>query len=120
MTEPVTAVGRDEFEELVGASGVRAALRRMGVDRAFLLVEDPVEPGAVSLELSVSELEFERDWRQRFWTDRRSTWLIYASCEETVTIGGSSLIESLSALFPGFRQRSSKQDPGDRPGSEPA
>ncbi|HEY6466908.1 MAG TPA: hypothetical protein VIY69_12995 [Candidatus Acidoferrales bacterium] len=87
----------DYFQRIGGHSLLREALREHGVSTVFLVHEfgDP----DYEIELGIFEPSY-RDGGEQYSTSKQMDWIVYASHESSITIGGGWLIHVLRALHP--------------------
>jgi hypothetical protein len=76
------------FEKEVGAEKLQAILRKHGVEKIFEIREY-----GANYELELSAFEPYYSGSEGFWCDEKFDWIIYASHESSITIGGWLLPE---------------------------
>jgi hypothetical protein len=93
----VLAFHTDYFERINGLHILRDALERRGVSTVLLLHEfgDP----EYEVELGIFEPGY-RDGGEQYSTSDPADWIVYASHESSVTIGGEWLIDIFRGLHP--------------------
>jgi hypothetical protein len=96
----VAAFRASAFHEAVGAAGLRAALAAHGVDRVVETREFIELP---TRELDLSDADFAYDLAEGYWCDARLDWLVYASHEDSLAIGGEWLIEAVKLQWPDWQ-----------------
>lgn len=87
----------DYFQRIDGHNLIREALQEHGVSAIFLLHEfgDP----NYEIELRIFEPSY-RDGGEQYSTSRQMDWIVYASHESSITVGGAWLIHALRSLHP--------------------
>jgi hypothetical protein len=97
MPPSVLAFHTDYFESINGRHILRDALERRGVSTVLLLHEfgDP----EYEVELGIFEPGY-RDGGEQYSTSERADWIVYASHESSITIGGEWLIDAFRGLYP--------------------
>lgn len=98
--EDVLAFHADAFHAELGAAGLRAALASLGVVRVFETRELAELP---TRELDLADADFEYDFAEGYWCDDWLEWLVYASHENTLAIGGARLIDAVKARWPDWQ-----------------
>jgi len=94
----------DYFKAMDGGSFVRDALTRRGLSRVFELHEfSPDEPD-YEIELSILEPGY-RWGGEQYCTAVGTDWVVYASHESSITLGGDWLVEMLKVKWPGCTDR---------------
>ncbi|MGC1384661.1 MAG: hypothetical protein WA823_12855 [Candidatus Acidiferrales bacterium] len=93
----VLAFHVEYFESLNGQQILRDALKQHGVSRVFLLHEfgDP----EYEIELGIFQPEY-ADGGEQYSTSQSADWIIYASQESSITVGGEWLIDAFRTLHP--------------------
>lgn len=92
----VIAYADDAFQRAVGSEGLRRILERRGVRRVWEIREF-----GPSYEMDVVLLEPEYSGgAEGFWSAGEMDWLVYASHEGSVTIGGAGLMREVEAAWP--------------------
>lgn len=61
--------------------------------------------GGESYELSVSSFEPHYNGLEGFWSDKNLDWIIYASHESSITVGGEWLLNEIKTVWPQWQQR---------------
>lgn len=87
------------FETEVSHERLRKLLSSRNIDRVFELQEWDTE-----YELELSELEPFYSGSEGYWCDQTFDWIIYASHESSITIGGW-LLDDVKAVWPNWRDR---------------
>lgn len=97
MPPSILAFHTDYFESINGQHILRDGLAKHGVSTVFLLHEfgDP----EYEVELGIFEPGY-RDGGEQYSTSEHGDWVVYASHESSITIGGEWLIEIFRALHP--------------------
>ena len=97
MPPSVLAFHNDYFESINGQHILRDALERRGVSTVLLLHEfgDP----EYEVELEIYEPGY-RDGGEQYSTSEHADWIVYASHESSITIGGEWLIDIFRELHP--------------------
>jgi hypothetical protein len=88
------------FSEPALQQSLREALPSVGARRIWELRELPTEP---SYELDLALLHPVYNGSEGFWLDNTLSWLVYASHEDSVTIGGPALLPALQAAWPNWQ-----------------
>ena len=76
------------FDSEVGAERLQAILRERNVKNVYEIRED-----GVSYEMELSVFEPYYSGAEGFWCDENFDWIIYASHESSITVGGWLLPE---------------------------
>ena len=97
----VAAFRASAFHAAVGAPGLRASLAGHGVERVIETREFLELP---TRELDLADADFAYDFAEGYWCDAALDWLVYASHEDSLTIGGTWLIEAVKATWPDWRE----------------
>ena len=97
--EDVAAFRASAFHAAVGAAGLRAALAAHGVRRVVETREFAELP---TRELDLAQADFEYDFAEGYWCDARLDWLVYASHEDTLAVGGAWLSDAVKQQWPGW------------------
>ncbi len=87
------------FEKEVGAEKLQEILRNRGVDKIYEIREDGL---AYEFELSIFEPDY--NGAEGFWYDVNYDWIIYASHESSITIGGW-LLNEVKAVWTNWEER---------------
>ena len=97
MPPNILAFHTDYFLSINGQRILRDTLGRHGVSTVFLLHEfgDP----DYEVELGIFEPGY-RDGGEQFSTTEHADWVVYASHESSITIGGEWLIDEFRRLYP--------------------
>jgi hypothetical protein len=87
------------FEKVITTDGLRAILANHGLTRVFELRESGVE---YELDLSVAfDPYYNGD--EGYWCAEQADWIIYASHESSITLGGW-LLDEIKHIWPDWRQ----------------
>lgn len=86
--ENVEAFLDDFFEKEIGANKLREILQKHAVNRIYEIREDMLD-----YEFELSVLDPYYNGAEGFWCDKNFDWVIYASHESSITIGGWLLAE---------------------------
>ena len=87
------------FEREFGYASLRRILAEHGVTSVFEFREDG-EAYQVRVE------SFEPSYAlEGFWTSDRFDWILYASHESSITVGGEWLLPAVQAAWPSWKQR---------------
>jgi len=100
----VLALQAEAFAAALGAGWMRDALAAHGVERVLYFREFADLP---VLEQPLAQATFRYDRAEGYWCDARAErrdWLVYASHEDSLTLGGSWLVEALQAAWPAWRE----------------
>lgn len=95
----VAAFRASAFHAAVGASGLRAALAAHGVRRVVEAREFLELP---TREVDLADADFAYEFAEGYWCDARLDWLVYASHEDSLTVGGQWLIDAVKRQWPGW------------------
>ncbi|HTZ31715.1 MAG TPA: hypothetical protein VMH31_04615 [Methylomirabilota bacterium] len=97
MPQNILAFHTDYFESIDGQHILRDALERRGVSAVFLLHEfgDP----EYEVALGIFEPGY-RDGGEQYSTSVHADWIVYASHESSITVGGGWLIDAFRRLHP--------------------
>jgi hypothetical protein len=87
------------FESEVGSDKIRKILERHGIENVFEFGEF-----GIYYELEVSMIEIAYGAGENFWFDSSFEWIVYASHESSITIGGW-LLEEVKAVWPHWSGR---------------
>jgi hypothetical protein len=90
------------FDDAEIRQTLRDALAQIGAPRVLELREYDEDTENKEIELSLL-LPYCVSGGEGFWLDRSFAWLIYASHEESVTVGGRELLMALQAAWPAWR-----------------
>lgn len=93
----VAAFKASVFHEAVGAGRLRTLLAEHGVWRVVETREFIELP---TRGLDLSDVDFEYDGAEGYWCDERLDWLVYASHEDTISLGGAWLIDAVKKIWP--------------------
>ena len=88
------------FETEFGYERLRKILTDRNIGIVYELRED-----ARGFEIPVAELEPYYTGEEGFWLSETLDWLIYASHESSLTIGGEWLVSAVCEAWPSWRQR---------------
>lgn len=93
----ILALHTDYFQSINGQHILRDALERHGVSTVFLLHEfgDP----DYEVALGIFEPRY-RDGGEQYSTSGQADWIVYASHESSITLGGEWLIDIFRGLHP--------------------
>jgi hypothetical protein len=94
------AFAADPFREATLQQSLREVLAALGTRRLWELRELPTEP---SYELDLVLFHPVYNGSEGFWLDATLSWLVYASHEGSVTIGGAALLPALQAAWPNWQ-----------------
>jgi hypothetical protein len=97
MPPNILAFHTDYFQSINGQRILREALERQGVSHVLLLHEfgDP----EYEIELGIFEPGY-RDGGEQYSTSKQADWIVYASHESSITVGGEWLINVFRSLHP--------------------
>lgn len=87
------------FEKEVGAEKLQAILRNYGVEKIYEIREH-----GANYELELSAFEPYYSGAEGFWCDEKFDWIIYASHESSITIGGW-LLPEIKAIWSNWEER---------------
>ncbi|HEX8564624.1 MAG TPA: hypothetical protein VF648_03075 [Pyrinomonadaceae bacterium] len=104
---PLTLHKRDDieafqdtyFEKEFGSKKLQKILRNRGVEKVFEIREY-----GASYELELSVFEPYYNGAEGYWCDSKNDWIIYASHESSITIGGW-LLSEVQALWSNWKER---------------
>ncbi len=86
-----------------GSELLRSFLSDRGISRVFQFCEfHDVDPDC---EIELSLLKPTCEFEGRYWTSKDLDWLVYASHESSVTVGGEWLVSSFRAVWPDWQDR---------------
>ena len=54
-------------------------------------------------ELDLADADFEYEFSEGYWCDAGLEWLVYASHEGTLAIGGARLVDAVKPMWPEWR-----------------
>jgi hypothetical protein len=97
--EDVLAFRAAEFRREVSVEHVQEILRTRGVDHVWELREY-----GPSYEMELSELDPVYAGAEGFWFSSTLDWIIYASHENSITVGGEWLIAEIRRIWPSWEQ----------------
>lgn len=103
LTPPnILAFHTDYFQSITGQSILQESLERHGVSTVFLLHEfgDP----DYEIELKIFEPGY-HDGGEQYSTSEQTDWIVYASHESSITVGGEWLIAVFRSLHPECTER---------------
>jgi hypothetical protein len=86
-----------------GAEFLREVLREQGISRVFQLCEFESDP-EYEIELSILEPQYANGGEQ-YSTADTADWIVYASHESSITVGGDWLIDLLKKCWLDWNQR---------------
>lgn len=95
----VIAFAAPEFNRALGAVWLRSVLAARGVERVFEFREFTDDPG---YDLDLSMADFCYTGAEGYWCTPALDWLVYASHEESLTLGGGWLIAAARAAWPAW------------------
>jgi hypothetical protein len=95
----------DYFESMKGAELLRDALSNRGVSRVFQLNEFRSIDPEYEMEISILEPHYASGGEQ-YSTSESLDWVVYASHESSITIGGDWLTEVIKERWPDWPRRS--------------
>jgi hypothetical protein len=97
MPPNILAFHTDYFQSINGQGILREALERHAISTVFLLREfgDP----EYEIELGIFEPGY-RDGGEQYSTSQQTDWIVYASHESSITVGGEWLIQVFHSLHP--------------------
>ena len=98
----VVAFEAVDFHAAVGAVGVRNILARHHVAKVLFSPEFDEYPARV-IDLSKADFRY-TGAAEGYWCDYSLDWLIYASHEESITLGGAWLIGEVQRLWPQWKE----------------
>src|SRR5690348_11338568 len=96
----VLALEAGPFHAGGGVAILRGCLAQHGVTRCWEFREFTHEP---TLELELDEFDAAYTGSERYWTADPPDWLVYASHEESMTLGGQWLIDAFKRAWPSWR-----------------
>lgn len=98
-----------EFDEQLVPDTLHGILRDHGVERVYEFSEfSPIgtEGGSPELEMPLDHLipKYGRaaGWAEGYWFSKEMDWLIYASHESSITVGGAWLIDAIKQAWPAW------------------
>jgi hypothetical protein len=97
--QDVLALEAHPFHVGGGASIVRRCLVQHGVSTCWEFREFG---GDADLELTIDEFDPKYAESEGYWTASAFDWLVYASHEESITLGGAWLIDAFKAAWPNW------------------
>jgi hypothetical protein len=98
----IVALDADAFHAALGAPWLRTLLAGRAVERVLYFREFTMLP---TLEQPVADATFRYDRAEGYWCDTRvdrCDWLVYASHENSITLGGPWLIHALQRAWPAW------------------
>lgn len=96
----VLAFQAPRFHQALVAEGrLQAILAARGVERVFELRE-----GGSAYEIQLSDLHPAYTGDEGFWCSDAMDWLLYASHENSLTVGGKWLISQVKSAWPGWER----------------
>jgi hypothetical protein len=96
----IVALDAKAFATALGASWLQQQLAGHGIERVIYFREFADPP---VLEQPLAEATFRYDRAEGYWCDARADrrdWLVYASHENSLTLGGPWLIHALQGAWP--------------------
>jgi hypothetical protein len=96
----VAAFEAASFHATLGPSWLRGVLAARGVEAVVHFPEFAESPVH---ETSLGDASFRYDGEEGYWCDAREAgrdWLVYASHEDSVTVGGAWLIDQIQRAWP--------------------
>ena len=87
-----------DFDAAIGVNGLKDILARHQVSQVWYFPEFDEVPAQL-MDLSDAEFRYTRS-TEGYWCDSHWDWLIYASHEESITLGGDWLIAEVKRLWP--------------------
>lgn len=102
----VAAYADDEFRRAVGGGGLRRILEGRGVRRVWEIREY-----GPSYEIDPALLDPVYTGAEGYWCASGLDWLVYASHEESVTVGGAWLIAEVEAAWPEWERHLWRRPP---------
>jgi len=99
--ENIIAFEDEYFEQEFGFETLRNILRRKGIERIWEIRE-----GSFGYELDIEDFEpcYDISGEGYFFSEEKD-WIIYASHESSVTIGGVWLLQEIKSLWSNWRDR---------------
>ena len=100
--DAVVAFEAPDFLASLGVEGLRAILAARGVERVLHFPEYTELPGQ---EISLADAEFRYTTAEGYWCDARfeqRDWIVYASHENSVTLGGAWLLAEVQRAWPAW------------------
>jgi hypothetical protein len=94
----------DYFARMKGAELLRDALGIRGISRVFQLNEFRSIDPEYEMEISIVEPRYASGGEQ-YSTSESLDWVVYASHESSITVGGDWLTETIRESWPDWRQR---------------
>jgi hypothetical protein len=94
----------DYFSKMDGADLLREALRNHRVSRIFQLNEFKSTDPEYEIELSLLEPRY-ASGDEQYCTSETLDWIVYASHESSLTIGGDWLVDIMKERWPDWNQR---------------
>jgi hypothetical protein len=96
----VLALEARPFHAGGGTAILRTYLAQHGVTTCWEFREFE---GDSNLELTVHEFEPDYSGSEGYWTAPALDWLVYASHEESITLGGSWLVDAFKRAWPNWK-----------------
>ena len=90
----------DYFETEFGYVALRRILAEGGVSNVLEFRED-----GEAYEIKVASFDPCYTGLEGFWTSARFDWILYASHESSITVGGEWLLRAVKAAWPAWEQR---------------
>jgi hypothetical protein len=97
----VLAFEATEFHSSVGAPRLRSILHEISAGHLFELPEFSEFP---AYEQDLEVCDFRYTGAEGYWFDRDMAWIVYASHEDSITFGGSQLVERIQAIWPTWQE----------------
>jgi hypothetical protein len=97
----VVAFESADFHREFGTQRLRSVLRGLGAGRVLEVPEFNEYP---AFEQDLDASDFCYTATEAYWFDARLEWIVYASHEESVTLGGVRLIEPVQRLWPAWQR----------------
>ncbi len=97
--EDIEAFQDSYFEKEVGAEKLRTIFRSHGIERIWEIRED-----GINYEEELSVLEPFYNGNECYWCDATFDWIIYASHESSISVGGWLLAE-VKSVWPNWERR---------------
>jgi hypothetical protein len=88
------------FEQEFGYATLQRILTEQGITNAFEFRED-----GEAYEIRVATFEPRYTGLEGFWTSDRFDWILYASHESSITVGGKWLLPAVQAAWPMWERR---------------
>jgi len=95
----VAAFQAPYFRDALAGAPLAGILRAHGIDAVLEFRE-----GGGAWEIDVRELDPAYTGDEGFWSTRALDWVIYASHENSITVGGTWLLESIRRAWPAYER----------------